>query len=70
MQKFFETSNVFFLNHAFYIRQVYEVFGTGTACSVAPVNEIVYQDHKLKFNDNQFQLATILYNKLQEIQVS
>lgn len=46
------------------------MFGTGTACSVAPVNEIVYQDHKLKFNDNQFQLATILYNKLQEIQVS
>jgi len=56
------------LREAVVENRVYEVFGTGTACSVAPVNEIVYQDNKLKFNDNQFQLATILYNKLQEIQ--
>lgn len=46
------------------------MFGTGTACSVAPVKEIVYQDNKLIFIDNQFQLATMLYKKLQEIQVS
>jgi len=58
------------LREAVLENRVYEVFGTGTACSVSPVNEIVYQNSKLKFNDNQFLMATMLYKKLQEIQYS
>ena len=53
---------------AFDDNRVIECFGVGTACTISPVNRIVYGDRTLVFSDRKSNLATRLLKTLTDIQ--
>lgn len=47
-----------------------EVFGTGTAATIAPIQEMKYKNHILKFNIENWELAPAIKQRLNDIRES
>lgn len=45
-----------------------EVFGAGTAATIAPINSISYKEHKLTFDNTESNYSIVLKTALQDIQ--
>jgi branched-chain amino acid aminotransferase len=47
-----------------------EVFGTGTAATIAPIQELKYKNHILKFNVDSLKVATAIKHRFNDIRES